>query len=238
MKILCVSDQIDPFVYTPNIKDQFGDVSAVLCAGDLPMNYIDFIVSTLNKPTFFIFGNHNLKEYKYYHPQSHISALDTMTSITDETKHAHGAFYLGFKCIKVPSLQVEDPITKKARPLLIAGVSGSMDYNHGPCQFTEMQMATHLFAMKPNLMYNKLRYGTFLDIFLTHASPRHIHDKEDPCHRGFNCFNKFLKKYNPTYMVHGHIHLYDQNEERSGVYGKTTIINAYSHCVIELPSPK
>lgn len=56
MKFLCVSDQIDPLIYSTGIKERFKDVDAVLCAGDLPLDYIDFIVSSLNKPTYFIFG--------------------------------------------------------------------------------------------------------------------------------------------------------------------------------------
>ena len=31
------------------------------------MEYLDFIVSSLNKPVFFVFGNHNLNEYGLYH---------------------------------------------------------------------------------------------------------------------------------------------------------------------------
>ena len=47
MKILCVCDQIDPIVYNSEIKERFGDVDYILSAGDLPMEYIDFIVFTL-----------------------------------------------------------------------------------------------------------------------------------------------------------------------------------------------
>ena len=36
-------------------------------------------------------------------------------------------------------------------------------------------------------------------------------------------------------MVHGHIHLYDQREERIGKYGDTTVVNAYAHCIIQFP---
>ena len=34
-------------------------------------------------------------------------------------------------------------------------------------------------------------------------------------------------------MIHGHIHLYDMREERTGKYWDTTIVNAYAHCIIE-----
>jgi Icc-related predicted phosphoesterase len=62
MKILCVSDQIDPLIYTNTIKQRFADVDLVLSAGDIPLDYLDFIISTLNKPLFFIMGNHHIEE--------------------------------------------------------------------------------------------------------------------------------------------------------------------------------
>ena len=67
MKILCVSDYVDPLIYNQNVKDVYSDVDLILCAGDLPMDYIDFIVSVFNKPTYFVFGNHDLKEYHLYY---------------------------------------------------------------------------------------------------------------------------------------------------------------------------
>ena len=47
MKFLCISDQIDPLVYSTSVKDRYGDVDAVFCAGDLSMDYVDFVVDTL-----------------------------------------------------------------------------------------------------------------------------------------------------------------------------------------------
>lgn len=230
MKILIVSDQVDPFIYNYALKDLFDNVDCILCAGDLPMDYIDFIVSTLNKPTYFVFGNHNLNEYKYYHPDAQKSHNSKYGEF-----HSCGAIYAGFKTICSKELKWAHPARKKESPLLIAGVSGSRNYNHGLCQFTEFQMKMSLLKFVPRLIYNKLKYGRYLDIFLTHATPRHVHDHEDPCHKGFKCFNKFVKKYKPIYMVHGHIHLYDQSEPRISVYENTIVVNAYGHYVIDLP---
>ena len=88
------------------------------------------------------------------------------------------------------------------------------------------------------LIKNKIKYGRYLDILLTHASPRHIHDKEDPCHKGFECFNWFIKKFKPAYLIHGHIHLYDLRETRVTQSEDTTVVNAYAHWLIEFPKPK
>ena len=141
---------------------------------------------------------------------------------------------VGFKAAKDKSLTLTNK-HGKASPLLIAGASGSMRYNNGLCQYTERQMFFRLLALAPVLLWNKLRYGRYLDIFLTHAAPRHIHDREDACHKGFECFNWFIKKFQPTYLVHGHIHLYDMNSPRFTQSENTMVVNAFSHCIIDLP---
>ncbi len=233
MKILCVSDFVDPLIYNQRVKEMFPDIDLILCAGDLPMDYIDFIVTVFNKPTYFIFGNHNLKEFHFYHRSARMETHHVNTPYGEIT-HGHGATYIGFKTETNYNLAFEDPNTHKKTPLLIAGASGTLKYNNGMNQYTDFQMKMYLLKMIPKLLYNKLKYGRFLDIFLTHASPRHIHDKEDPCHVGFPCYNWFIKKFKPTYMVHGHIHLYDLREERVGKYDDTTVVNAYAHCIIEL----
>ena len=217
MKILCVSDQIDPLVYSSAAKDHFKDIDLVLCAGDLPMEYVDYIVSVLNKPTYFVFGNHNLEEFPYYHGKRDTSFI---AAAAGDLTHAHGAVYAGFKVLR-------------ENKLLIAGTSGSIRYNNGECQYTDREMFFSLIKMIPRLLYNKLRYGRYVDIFLTHSPPLGIHDKEDRCHRGFACFLWFLRKFKPAYMVHGHIHLYDLQEKRVTQWNSTTVINEYSHYVIE-----
>lgn len=236
MKILCVSDFIDPLVYNQNAKETFGDVDLILSAGDLPLDYIDFIVSVLNKPTYFVFGNHNLKGFNYYaNPKAQFEHGIPDIGKMNDSSNAHGGTYLGFCSKADKTLSFTDPVTGKQTPLLIAGAGGCVRYNNGQSQYTEGQMKFRLLKMVPRLLYNKFKYGRYLDIFLTHASPRHIHDKEDPCHLGFECFNWFLKKFKPTYMVHGHIHLYDMREERIGKYWDTIIVNAYAHNIIEFP---
>lgn len=235
MKILCVSDQIDPLVYSTQAKERFKDIDLILCAGDLPSDYIDFIVSTLNKQTYFIFGNHNLSEFKYYHKQKKQNGPHpTWQDDSDlEMRGSFGAIYTGFKALVDKKIRINLP-NGKTRPLLIAGASGSKRYNNGLNQYTDSQMRLKLLALLPRLIFNKIRYGTYLDIFLTHASPRHIHDKEDPCHQGFECFNTFIKRFSPTFLVHGHIHLYDMSMPRGTKTGGTTVVNAYSHTIIEL----
>lgn len=224
MKILCISDQIDPLLYSNSAKERFEDIDIVLCAGDLPMEYIDFVVSTLNKPTYFVFGNHNLKEFHYYHKNTTVLQSENPYANCDFTCN-HGAKYVGFKAIR-------------ENGLLIAGASGSMLYNHGLCQYTDKEMFFKLLKLTPTLLWNKFRFGRYLDIFLTHTPPEDIHDKKDPCHRGFKCYRWFLSKFKPRFMIHGHIHLYDIQDIRVSQFEETTVINAFSHYILDFNTKK
>jgi Icc-related predicted phosphoesterase len=202
MKILCVSDQIDPLVYSNSIKKRFADVDMILCAGDLPMDYLDFIVTNLNRPLFFIFGNHHAEE------------------MGDNGLESFSSAHLGSKI-------------RKEAGLIVAGLGGCMRYNRGPNQFTDQQMYFEIIKLIPSLLFNRIVYGRFLDILLTHAPPKGIHDKPDKCHWGFKAFRWFMKTFRPKYLVHGHIHLYDLADVRRTRWLETDVVNAYSHYVID-----
>ncbi|MDR2471603.1 MAG: metallophosphoesterase [Treponema sp.] len=213
MKILCVADQIDPLVYSPSIKTRFRDVDLVLSAGDLPLDYLDFVVSSLNCPLLFVFGNHNLEEYETCRKNSRNSPLFFREKNTPVMVHAGS-------------------VVRTEGGLIIAGLGGSMRYNRGNNQYTETQMMLEICKLIPRLLWFRIVRRRRPDILLTHAAPRGIHDREDPCHRGFKCFRWFIKTWKPRYLVHGHIHLYDLSGVRSTRCADTTVINAYGHYLI------
>lgn len=64
--LLCVSDHIDPLIHSKSLRNNYRHIDIILSAGDLPFSYYDFIVSTLNKPLLFVFGNHHLKEIDFF----------------------------------------------------------------------------------------------------------------------------------------------------------------------------
>ncbi|GBU27858.1 hypothetical protein R84B8_01401 [Treponema sp. R8-4-B8] len=216
MKILCISDKIDPQIYSPRVKERFGDVDLILSAGDLPLDYLDFIISSLNKPLFFVFGNHHTEELRHYKKPWNILMLQEVREYL-----GCGAIYLGSK-------------VKKEGKILIAGLGGSMRYNNGPNQFTNFEMNIEILKLIPSLLWNRIAHGRFLDVLLTHAPPKGVHDKNDKCHLGFKSFLWFMKVFKPKYLVHGHIHLYDLNDTRSTKWNDTTVINVYSHYIIDL----
>jgi len=88
--------------------------------------------------------------------------------------------------------------------------------------------------MKPRLYFNKYFKKRYIDILVTHAPPYKIHDREDLCHTGFKCFNKFIKKYRPKYLIHGHTHLYGMDNDWLTIVNGTKVVNAYGYKIIEL----
>jgi Icc-related predicted phosphoesterase len=122
---------------------------------------------------------------------------------------------------------------RREEGLIIAGLGGSRLYNQGENQYTNFQMYQEILKLIPALIFNRIFRGRYLDILLTHASPEGIHDKPDPCHRGFKAFLWFMRTFRPKYLVHGHIHLYDLSAVRTTRYQDTLVLNAYSHYLID-----
>lgn len=59
MKILAVSDQVVERVYTLSTNGHYKDVELILGCGDLPYSYLEYLVTMLNVPLFYVPGNHD-----------------------------------------------------------------------------------------------------------------------------------------------------------------------------------
>lgn len=115
----------------------------------------------------------------------------------------------------------------------ILGLEGSHWYNGGPHQYTEGQMRSIIRRLRPVLWW---RGG--VDVVIAHAPPRHIHDAEDPCHRGFECFRRLIDKYHPGYFIHGHIHAnFSNSNERVTTVNSTKVVNTYGYYLLEIEAP-
>jgi len=209
MKILSVSDKVDDLLYSSAIKRLFDDVDLVLSCGDLPYYYLEFIVTMLGGPLFYVIGNHSNEVKKSYAPKQ-------------EWEYPGG-------CENVDGRVV------RYRRLLIAGLEGSMRYNDNPdFQYTEREMAWKVWQLAPSLMLNRVLHGRYLDILITHAPPFGIHDRPDRCHQGFRAFRTLMDRFRPRYLIHGHVHIYNPREANQTVYGHTTVINTYGYQTLEI----
>lgn len=62
VKILAVSDQALDRIYTLASSGQFQDVELIIGCGDLPYAYLEYLVTMLNVPMFYVPGNHDPNE--------------------------------------------------------------------------------------------------------------------------------------------------------------------------------
>ena len=111
----------------------------------------------------------------------------------------------------------------------IMGLGGSMRYRPGPYQYTEKEM-----RVRAAKMFFKIHRRRGFDILLTHAPARGLGDGTDYPHRGFEVFNTLIDKYQPKYMIHGHVHMnYGMDVRRIRERGNTTVVNAYERYLLE-----
>ena len=207
MKILSVSDVELGFIYSPLIIDRFKDVDLVISCGDLPYYYLEYIISLLNVPLYYVRGNH-------------ASPIESGSG--------------GDRSSPWGAIDLHQKVRRAANGLLLAGIEGSVRYNLGPYQYSQGEMWWMVWKLVPGLFLNKLRFGRYLDIFVSHAPPWQIHDKTDLPHQGIKAFRWLIDVFQPAYHLHGHIHVYRQDEVTESLEKNTWVVNTYGYRVLVL----
>jgi Icc-related predicted phosphoesterase len=110
----------------------------------------------------------------------------------------------------------------------ILGLGGSHKYSNSEYQYTEKEMKRRILKLKPQIWWSK-----GFDILVTHAPSLGINDLDDPCHKGFKCFNDLMDKYSPKFFFHGHVHLNYGLRFRLNKYKNTNIINGFQYYILE-----
>ena len=202
MRVLAVSDQISGVIYSPALRELARGVEFVVSSGDLPSHYLEYIVSMLDVPLYYVMGNH--------------------AGMGGDREFPEG-------CVNIDGRVIEH------KGLLIAGLEGSIRYNENECyQYTENEMRAKIAALSPRLWLNKMRYGRYLDLCITHAPPFGIQDGRDLAHHGFRSFLWLIDHYHPRYLIHGHQHVYDSRTVTQTLRGRTLVVNAFGYKIIDI----
>lgn len=205
-KILAVSDIESQYIYRAIGGEKFKDIDFIISCGDLPYYYLEYIVSMTNKDLFYVKGNHAHR-----------------IEIGDNCKSSDPQ---GAKNLHLKSIHTNEGI-------ILAGIEGSVLYNYGPYQYTQIQMWQFAFRLVPILFFNYLHYHRFLDILVTHAPPWHINDQEDLPHQGIKAFRWLLEVFKPRYHLHGHTRDYLNPDSGMTKFGRTEVINVTGYKIIE-----
>jgi uncharacterized protein len=210
MRILTISDKVEPVLYGPYIRERVGKVDLVLACGDLPYHYLEYAVSLLDVPLYYVHGNHDPVAAR-----NRNEALPVEASIPwANNLHLRRAEHEG---------------------LLLAGLEGCRRYAPDrPYQYEEYEVRLQTFWLGLKLLINKLRTGRFVDVIITHSPPRGIHDGEDLAHQGFESYLQLMRWFRPLLLIHGHQHVYNRSLIVDSLYGTTHVMNTYGYRIIEL----
>jgi len=205
MKILAVSDQVENRLYSPLLQETFGDVNLLIGCGDLPYEYLEYMVTLMHVPVYYVPGNHD-------------PAYSEMLS----EAHAAG-------CRNI------DLGTARCEGVLLAGFGGSIRYRPGAVnQYTQGEAFLRAARLAPALLRNRQTYGRALDILISHSPPFGIHDDDSSAHRGLKAINWLLRWTRPRFHLHGHLHDMRRNLKPGTTWlGDTAVMNVFPHRTIE-----
>lgn len=213
--MLAIADEVEASLFSAEVTKLRPDL--VVACGDLPFDYLEYIVTMLNVPLLYVPGNHD--------PELGRVLSRPLVQPTYEDERPTGP--QGCKNI--------DGRVVDAAKLRIAGLGGSPRYNNGPNRYTEGAMTRRAVRLEMRCRARALRDGRGVDLLVTHAPPLGVGDESDDAHRGFKAFHRLVKNLSPRLMVHGHVHPYgaSPNDKR---LGNTEVINAISSRMLELRS--
>ena len=91
------------------------------------------------------------------------------------------------------------------------------------------------YKPRGNYLYEKDEVRAFIsafpdvDIFVAHNSPRHVHDRDDDVHIGFEAFNDYIARSSPRLFIHGH-----QRVNAETTIGDARVLGVFGFQVLEL----
>jgi uncharacterized protein len=68
-----------------------------------------------------------------------------------------------------------------------------------------------------------------VDVFISHNSPRRVHDCEDDIHTGFAGLNSYIERTAPRLLLHGH-----QHQKRETLVGRTRVVGIFGWRLMDL----
>jgi Icc-related predicted phosphoesterase len=206
-RVLAVADEVSESLEDGLLLELRPDL--ILGCGDLPFEYLEYLVSRSNVPVLYVPGNHDPA----------LKPSDPLWS--GATARGVGVGAQG--CISV------DGRIESVAGMRIAGLGGSIRYREGPNQYTQAQMTRRALALELRVRLSRRR----VDVLITHSPPLGHHDSDDPAHIGFTGINRLVKRLQPRFLLHGHVLQYGPKaaEERIGT---TLIVNAIPYRLLEM----
>jgi hypothetical protein len=182
--------------------------------GDLPFDYLEYLVSRLDVPLLYVPGNHD----------PGLAPPDAtwmpLRAIAPAGPGPEGCINIDGRLVEVLGVRV-------------AGFGGSIRYKRGDNQYTQGQMGRRALKLEFRARLGRVKNGRKVDILVTHAPPFGLAEATDSAHVGFVAFVRLIRNFQPVLAVHGHVHPYGRLlPERS--IKSTRVINVVPSRMIEI----
>lgn len=223
-RILAIADEVEPSLYSEGIAHVACDL--IVSCGDLPFDYLEYLVTMLNVPLVYVPGNHD-PDVSPSGPRRP-EALDSLA--------IEGIFGL-------PRARAEPPGPRgctnadgrivEAAGLTIAGLGGSQRYSEGPNQYDEVQMARRARRLARRAAWRRLYGKGGVDVLIAHSPPLGLGDRDDLPHRGFQALIDLASRLEPRFLIHGHVHPHGRETPEHAI-GSTAVVNAVPKRLLEV----
>jgi hypothetical protein len=185
--VLAVSDEVDEGLYA-----DLGPVRAaglIVACGDLPFEYLGYLMNGLDVPLVFVPGNHDPELSGYRNSRG---GLTLHAGLPAQPPWPDGAVNADGRIVDVAGLRV-------------AGLGGCRRYSSGPNQYSDRQQARRARSLRRKAAWRRMRGEPRVDVLLTHAPPRGVGDGADAAHQGFTALHGLVAGLQPGVLLHGHV---------------------------------
>jgi hypothetical protein len=220
-RILAIADIVDESIGPASIASI--RPSLVVSCGDLPADYLEYVVTIANVPLLWVPGNHD---------PDHRGRPEATTPLVlpGQMQPVGWGFWEDASAGPPGCTAIDGEVVQEAG-LLVGGLGGSIRYREGPNQYTQSEMRRRALRLelKTRLRHPRRR----LDVLVTHSPPLGVGDADDPAHRGFASLHRLAKKLSPKVLLHGHVHPH-AGAPPERLVGHTRVVNAAPRRVIEV----
>lgn len=189
VRVLAVADEVDERLCAAVAPVRGAEL--ILACGDLPFDYLGYLMDALDLPLVFVPGNHDPDLTGY---RSSRAGLTIRAGLPVRVPWPSGAINADGRIVDACGLR-------------IAGLGGCLRYSAGANQYSERQFARRARRLGLQARW-RARDGHGVDVLMTHAPPRGLGDGEDAAHRGFRALHGLTRALGPPLLLHGHVHPY------------------------------
>ena len=195
-----------------NIRERFGKTDVAISCGDLPFPYLEYVISMLDIPLYYVHGNH----------------LTIIETPQDELRlHPWG----GAKHAPQESFMT------RLTTCLIGGIEGSLQIQQRSQSIFTIPNVVDGSGNGAQDAAEQVALRSLSGLLsLVTVPQRAFMLKSDYAHRGVHAFRWLLRWFSPKLHLHGHVHLYMPNQPRETIFHQTRVVNAYKFIELELNS--